>query len=451
MKSPSLTSYLISYGVLILLHSVLLLNYYPNSVIFDAIRVQQRAFFSSRAWVNAVMERLEIPSFLKKVPLLTSNSLIGSQGINLDSDFRAKNSLINQPKELFLKMGGLVKIWIRVMSTSIWRLKQSCLRLLIGHLPSPHGQLLFGMIFGGSSELPKSLRHSFEVTGMLHVLSASGYNVGLIVSLADKIWSRFWRPPLLTILSLLSLLIYVWMADATPSVVRAGLMCALQIVARQLFFLRVQAYWLLGVSVVVMVGWDSLYLESLSFQLSVSACLGILLWGWALDQNHLFDFSMGQTFFSASPQGVRALGRNMVEYFRAALLMTLSAQSLSWALQIATFHTLSLVSLLANPAAIWLTPWLTTGGLAFIVLAALSDVSPVASTFLVPLLAWPLGVASQVFLWLISLFGQWERGVLAFAETQPRWFIPAWWLGVVTLAIFIKKGRNSRVHTLYVA
>lgn len=166
----------------------------------------------------------------------------------------------------------------------------------MGYLPGESSQLLFGMVFGGTSRLSKELEHSFKVTGMLHVLSASGYNVGLMIGLANLSGRRFCGRRTASIFSMMVIFVYVCLAEGTASVIRAGIMGALQIIANQWFQRSHHAFRLLGLTCCVMLTLRPDYSNSLSFQLSVLACLGILFWAWVFQHQDLFDYSSGLAF-----------------------------------------------------------------------------------------------------------------------------------------------------------
>jgi len=450
MKIDIFKYFLIIFLVVIVYLLTAVINYYPKDI-NNWLQVVIPDFNYSSIYSREKAKLLSLstafiqPGWRKKIILS-----FGGQPIVADSHKNIEKRLIDNDNNLLYKIVTSVKLWMDKLSNSLKRLKNLFSSLVIGYIPDPIAGLLLGMIFGGKSNLPKDLEHFFEVTGMLHILSASGYNVGLIVGLAQQFWRRFCSLRLATFWILISLLLYVLLADATPSVVRAGLMLGLQILATQLFHRSAQAYWLLLLSALGMIFWSRDYLESLSFQLSVSACLGLILWSWALGRPEIYDLSVGETFFKPEQYFLSSISSSLLKYLKDAVIMTFAAQSLSWAIQIVNFQTLSLVSLLANPAAIWLTPWLTTGGVFFILGALILNQSLLARTFLLPLLAWPLVFLSQVLLLLIQFFGQWESGVLLFSANQPRWFIPAWWLAIFLIALLFKRRRSICERAWYV-
>lgn len=449
-KFVTMTIYLTLFALLILMFEIALIFKHPK------YSVSLPTVGRATARVYSTLEPL-LTNQIKAVPgrlsqIIKSAQILKFGNLDLFNDrwLKTNNRLIKEIKIDFFKYKDLVIVWKSKTALGLNRLRQALLSSIIGYFPHSLGNLLKGMVFGGGSGLPPELKHSFEVTGMLHVLSASGYNVGLVVSVGQGLIRRFCSRKIALIFTLGLVCIYLYLAEMTPSVIRAGFMCIFQLLAQQWLFRSYQGFWLLILTVITMLLIDRAYLTSLSFQLSVTACLGILIWGWVLENQSLYDFSTGQGLFLNRERTVQSLWNSLLHFGKESLVMTVAAQSLSWPLQIIHFQDLSLVSLVANPAALWLTPSITIFSLFFMMVSTALGFSKVVSAFVLPLLAWPLTVLAYLFVGLVTFFGQWERGVLHFSPSLPQWFLPAWWLGVFALALIWKKWRNRYSKRLYV-
>lgn len=142
-----------------------------------------------------------------------------------------------------------------------------------GRLP-----LLMTLLFGGNYEaLPPGVLESFQATGIVHILSVSGSHMALLFGFLCLIgkWLRLPERAVFPIAAVL-MLFYGALAGFVPPVVRAAAMGVLS--AAGLFFgRRKEAILLLAAAALGMLCWDPLYLYDVSFQLSVGASAGLLL------------------------------------------------------------------------------------------------------------------------------------------------------------------------------
>jgi competence protein ComEC len=105
-------------------------------------------------------------------------------------------------------------------------------RALTAGVPGPQGALARGMVLGQDDALPADIRDDFRVTGLAHLVAASGANVlllaTLVLALATAVGlglsGRLW-------LAIAAVAAYVPLAGAGPSIQRAGVMGAAGLVA----------------------------------------------------------------------------------------------------------------------------------------------------------------------------------------------------------------------------
>ena len=138
--------------------------------------------------------------------------------------------------------------------------------------------ILMTLLFGGEyHEIPASVMNSFSATGIVHILSVSGSHVALLFSFLYFIGKWLGLPNRLVILLSISLvLFYGILAGMVPPVIRAVVMGILAVGG--VFLEREkETLNLLGAAVLGMLLWDPFYLYDVSFQLSVGASAGILL------------------------------------------------------------------------------------------------------------------------------------------------------------------------------
>lgn len=144
-------------------------------------------------------------------------------------------------------------------------------------LPSPEAPLLGGILLGSRSALPITLANAFRLTGTSHIVAVSGYNVTIVIALIAGLIGRLPLPRrVVTALTVFSIVGFVILTGASASVVRAGIMGGLAVLARAVGRLS-DALHALIVSASVMVLIHPATIADIGFQLSVAATAGLVL------------------------------------------------------------------------------------------------------------------------------------------------------------------------------
>ena len=154
--------------------------------------------------------------------------------------------------------------------------------------PSARG-LFTALVLGEKGPLPEEFKEKLRTQGLYHFLAVSGFHLGIIYGLIYFVVKRLgagilgWRgvqgvpaqvPAL--VVALLGAGIYALLSGGSPSAQRALLMLTL-FTASRIFFLKTSGFDLLAGTVLITLLFQPETLFSLSFQLSVSAVLGILI------------------------------------------------------------------------------------------------------------------------------------------------------------------------------
>ncbi|MEA2188340.1 MAG: competence protein ComEC [Solirubrobacteraceae bacterium] len=253
-------------------------------------------------------------------------------------------------------------------------------------MPAAQGALARGMVLGQDAALPDELREDFRVTGLAHLVAASGANVLLLATLVLAIGTLlgFGLTARLS-LALLLVALYVPLAGAGPSIQRAGVMGGAGLVAA-LAGRSTSRWYALLLAAAVTLTFNPRVAEDVGWQLSFAAVLAML----AL----------------VAPMSV-ALHRSGLPRGVGDVLAVTAAATLGTAPLIALhFERLSLVSLpvnlLAAPA---VAPVMWLGTIA----AALGQAAPDLAAPVTRLAALPLGYLT----WLAD-----RAAALPFAEFE---------------------------------
>ncbi len=142
--------------------------------------------------------------------------------------------------------------------------------------PEPAG-LLPGLVVGDTDKLSRQVDGEFKTAGLAHLLAVSGANLA-IVCVAVLLLLRVLRvgPRGAAAGAMLALVAFVVLAGPEPSVLRAGVMGAVGLLALAIGRERA-ALPALGTAVVVLVLWDPAMAISFGFALSVLATAGLVL------------------------------------------------------------------------------------------------------------------------------------------------------------------------------
>lgn len=217
-------------------------------------------------------------------------------------------------------------------------LKTNLLKRIIGPENNGFLALLVNLVFGKIFELDQSLSHVFKVTGTLHILSASAYNVNVVLLSFKKIFDKFNKRKNRFCMLLVVLSLYGFLSDKSISIIRALISRLLYQLAylnfRQFHFFRV-----LVLSLLLFLLADFSLCSSLSLQLTMTACLALQLKG---------QLSFGKN--KESWQDELVFTPVVVQIFLAPLLLFY-------------FQEFSLVSFLVNFGIFALIPVLTKAGL----------------------------------------------------------------------------------------
>ncbi len=205
--------------------------------------------------------------------------------------------------------------------------RNSILKIHSKYLRSPNLEIMGGIVFGDDAVAPPDyIKSSFINSGLLHILAASGMNVGFIFSFWYVIL-RFLRVPyrLRVISGMFMIFLYTLMTGLGPSVIRAAFML-LFVLAGKLIDRDTHSISLLSFVAVLMLLYNPAYINDVSFQLSFFVTFGLLT-----------TANIIATKLDKIPN-----------WIKIPILIPLTAQIWIAPIQMFYFNTLSIYSILAN-------------------------------------------------------------------------------------------------------
>lgn len=221
--------------------------------------------------------------------------------------------------------------------------------LIKSWIPGDEAGLASGILLGGSGKLSKPAKEAYRRVGMLHVVAASGYNVTIIAGVALAIAVKLTSRRLSMLFVILSVVLYMYLAGMTASVVRAGIMAVCTYIAL-LLGRPADAYWILGLVSLLMILVNPGYLRDVGFLLSVAATLGVLQ---ANPAN--LNLPAGRQAQVNDPERAGFFAKFRMT-FLGDLRTTLWAQVFTTPIILHYFGDMSLIAPVTNALMLWIVP-----------------------------------------------------------------------------------------------
>lgn len=154
-------------------------------------------------------------------------------------------------------------------------IRQKSISLFEKTLPPTSSALLLGIVFGVKESLPIHFSDSLRISGVFHVVAASGMNVTMAGGFLSSVFSWFLKRQIAILLSVVGICLYAVIAGLDPPIVRASIMGILVFTARILGRQSLSLYGLFLSGFAMLFSSPSLIFD-VGFQLSFLATLGLL-------------------------------------------------------------------------------------------------------------------------------------------------------------------------------
>ncbi|MBD3279478.1 MAG: hypothetical protein GF390_02075 [Candidatus Pacebacteria bacterium] len=388
-------------------------------------------------YVPKMVIKALLTSMLQTLSSITIFSRVTWQS---DNEFFKVKILIDQLIKHFYLITFSLKSWWQCSQQLLQNLQQQLSSALQACLPSESAALIMGMVFGNTAYLSADLKKSLQITGMTHVVSASGYNVSLIMAvgllLLKPVKDRL--PATLTAMILVILIwSYLYLAGAGTALLRAAIMASFSVLASKVCHRQYHPGYSLALTTSLLLLIEPSFWQSISFQLSITATLGLILIlpNLTNQPSQLASWSLAQLHLLPVKRSTKDnLLSTILAVFKESLLVSLAAQTFTLPLLLFHFGELSLLSLLTNTLLLWLVPLITVGGIVVLGVSWLLTWLPWSwqqPSYL--LLSLPMNFLTQAWTNSIHWFGQWEQGLiklprLSWPAVLMSWLVLVGWL-----------------------
>lgn len=230
------------------------------------------------------------------------------------------------------------------------------------YLPKDLAGLMLGIVIGVKADFSPQFYKSLKLSGVMHVIAASGMNVTMVSGFFFFTFSLFLKRQSAIIISCLIIVFYAFLAGFQPSIIRASIMGIILFVSQVWGRQNYSFYALIITLFSMLIIWPQ-YLIDVGFQLSFAATLGLL-------------------FIS------NIFGR-LKDFASEDLTTTLSAQIATLPILLTTFGTYSVWSVVVNFLVLWtIPPLMVLGGLAAIVSLIFAPIAKYLLLLCLPLLTF---------------------------------------------------------------
>ena len=143
-------------------------------------------------------------------------------------------------------------------------------------LPQPESGLLSGILLGDKGNISKDFYEKTKITGVAHVVVASGTNVTFVVSFLISFLSLYLSRRKLIPFVLLGIILYLFISGFEAPLVRAAIMSSALFVSQETG--RLVSVWrIFAISALIMLVYNPVWIEDVGFLLSFASTGGLLL------------------------------------------------------------------------------------------------------------------------------------------------------------------------------
>jgi competence protein ComEC len=307
------------------------------------------------------------------------------------------------------------------LARALERLRRGAGDALAMVLPEPEAGLAAGILIGLRDRVDRTLAADFTTAGVSHVVAISGWNIAIVAAVIGAMSGRIGRRRR-AVVTALAVVGYVVFAGASPSVMRAGVMAGVVLLARESGRAG-RAAAALGWAIVLLLLADPALIADAGFQLSSLATAGLIAW--------------------ATPLTARfeRLGRGRLPRWLAESLgVSFAAQAATLPIVLAAFGRLALISPLVN---LFIVPIVAPAmAVGLVALAGGCLVLVGAPPMLGALLALPGWVALRVMVGIVSLAAGVPGASLEIAE-DARLAVAAATLAALGGVVLWRRRRHS--------
>lgn len=224
---------------------------------------------------TTVQTKATIPEYgetLRFIAKLSSPQEYRNPGQSTYADYLRQQSITSTARTDSIKMFTPSESWLAWLG----RWQQQAKLSAIENMPTEVAAVYNGVLFGGSTNIPKYIQNQFKQTGIVHILSVSGTHISLVAATVLWLCRVFGAPRRAgAFAGIIVAWLYVFLAGFVPAAVRSALMASFALMAIVLNDENniKRSLWLAALIILLH---NPLNLDNVGFLLSLSATFGIV-------------------------------------------------------------------------------------------------------------------------------------------------------------------------------
>lgn len=204
--------------------------------------------------------------------------------------------------------------------------------------------IFLGLILGDNTQIEEEIKENFKVSNISHVLAISGMHISYLVLGINILFKKIIGKRSTKFVTILILIIYMFITNFSPSILRAGIMGAL-VCFSNLFYRKNDVFNSISLSLFLILLYNPFLITNVGVQLSYGGTLGIILF-----QKKVYDILGKIKLNKVNRVNKRVILRfsKVLELLKQSLSVSISAQLIIFPILIYHFHSLGLYVFINN-------------------------------------------------------------------------------------------------------
>ncbi len=293
------------------------------------------------------------------------------------------------------------------------------------NFPKEKANLLLGILVGYKEEIPEEMQENFKESNISHILAVSGLHVSYIILATTKILEKAQGKRNSKILTIFFIIAYMFLTNFSPSVVRAGIMGIISILAK-LTYNKNDIWTSIAISLLCILIYNPYLILFAGVLLSYGGTIGIIV----------FEKSVSQIFNQIKTKSKNykyKVGKNLgkiIDYILDTISVSFSAQLAIAPIMAKMFNTISFSFFITNFFVSLIIGPIMILGFIFIISSLF-----LKQIFIFKILKFILSNLLN-FLILISKLGKLLPFNQIYVSTPEIWQIAIYYLVIFTINIF---------------
>lgn len=329
---------------------------------------------------------------------LYSKNIYGILRINDDSEIN-----------LIKKSNGMI----------INKIQESIYNILGRVFPENELGIILGMLIGDTSCVSDDIQDDFKDSGISHLLAVSGSNINYIILFSKFAFSKIVGKKISNYLVIIFIIIFILVSGASSSVVRAGIMGIIIILA-DIFAKKSNVHSSIAVSAFLILIYNPLIIFDIGFVLSFAGTFGIVFLYEKIQEIFITNFE---------------IKNKILIYIFETLGVTLSAQIILLPIMMYTFNSISTLSIITNIIVVPFTGILTILG--FVIYVSGLIFFPLAK-----FLSYIVFVLAKLIITIARIFADFKYSTILIFTPKILWII----IYYLLIYKFVKRIKNKFIN-----